>query len=80
MVDKQTMQNITEASAAKWRRLHELEAEVARLREALTFIKGLKPGPVAEGFKTGPQALLNAAQREARAALQERLGDGKTKP
>ncbi len=32
MVDKQTMQNITEASAAKWKRLHELEAENARLR------------------------------------------------
>jgi len=35
MIDKKALQNISEASAAKWRKLHELEAENVRLREAI---------------------------------------------
>ena len=38
-------------------------------QEALERISKLKPEPVADGFATGPQALLDAAQQIARDAL-----------
>ena len=47
-----------------------LMAEVERLRETLTAIKELRPEPLGfTGFSSGPQALLDAAQRMASDAL-----------
>jgi len=44
------------------------------LRDALKWIIKLKPSPVPDGFETGPLALLQAAQRHARAALAKTKG------
>lgn len=47
-----------------------LQAEVARLREALEAIKNLRSEPIgSSGFMTGPQVLVDAAKRIARAVL-----------
>ena len=47
-----------------------LRAEVERLRETLAAIKDISPEPIGfTGFVTGPQALLDAAQRMASDAL-----------
>ena len=45
------------------------EARVAELEEALNNIKKLRPERVAEGFITGPAALIAQAKAIARAAL-----------
>ena len=77
MVDKQTMQNITEASAAKWRRLNELEAEVERLREALKPFALSADDADKDDMKDGETWMVLAGWlREARAALQEPSHDG----
>lgn len=48
-----------------------MAAEIAVMRDALKVISDLKPRPVAEGFVSGPQSLLDTAQRRAREALKE---------
>ena len=56
--------------------IESLRAERDALRGALEEIKRLKPERVAEHFVTGPQALLDQAQRIARARLAQESDDG----
>lgn len=73
-MDKKTMQNISEASAAKWKRLHELEAENARLREAALAVLDNAAIDAYEAAQPDTHVLVPREPTEAMIGAAERIG------